>query len=221
MTMPLASLTDQITNAVATHGAYAIFVLMALDAALPLGGELIMLYAGVITAGVVSAAHVVVLGTPVAFGAPTYVTLVAAGTLGSLAGGLVAYGIGAAGGQALIGRGRWGTASQAPGVERARAWVERHGVVAVFVGRLTPLVRSVVSYPAGALRVPLGPYLLATLLSGVVWCLAFAGVGWALGGAWVTFHRDFRYADYATIAAILAALVLVTMHRARVRRATG
>jgi membrane protein DedA with SNARE-associated domain len=145
----------------------------------------------------VSRTRVVLVGTAVGSGVPTYAVLVAAGTLGSLLGGLLAYGIGA-----LV-------TPQRAGVERARAWLERRGAVAVFVSRLTPVVRSVVSYPAGALRLPLGPYLVATLLAGLVWCLAFAGAGWALGGAWETF----RHADYATVVAILAALALVTVHR--------
>jgi membrane protein DedA with SNARE-associated domain len=203
-----------LTNAVAAYGAYAIFLLMAIDATLPLGSELIMLYAGVLTAGVVSGAHVDVLGASLAFGVPTYLALVAAGTLGSVAGGLLGYGIGAAGGSA-IGRGRWSTARDAAGVERARAWLERRGAAAVFVGRVTPVVRSVISYPAGGLRLPLGPYLVATLLGGLLWCLVFAGAGWALGGAWETLLRDFQYANYATVAAILAVLALVVVRRVR------
>jgi len=199
------------TKALATHGAYAVLVLMAIDAALPLGGELIMLYGGVLAAGVV-AAHVSIFGSAVGSGLPTYAAVVAAGTLGSLAGGLAAYGIGAAGGLAASngrGRGRDGS------VRRASAWVERNGAVAVFAGRLTPVVRSVVSYPAGALRLPLAPYAVATLLASLVWCLAFAGLGWALGNAWQTFHRDFRFADFAVIGLVAAALTVAVVRRLR------
>jgi membrane protein DedA with SNARE-associated domain len=87
----------------------------------------------------------------------------------------------------------------------------------VFLGRLTPVVRSFISVPAGALGSPLGPYVALTLLGSMIWCFGFAGAGWALGDTWETFHRNFRYADYAAVAAVLGVLVAVVLHRRRGR----
>jgi predicted metal-binding membrane protein len=58
----LASISGQLTDWIAHHGVYAVFVLMAVDALLPVGGELIMLYAGVVAAGAVSGQHATLLG---------------------------------------------------------------------------------------------------------------------------------------------------------------
>jgi membrane protein DedA with SNARE-associated domain len=78
-----------------------------------------------------------------------------------------------------------------------------------------PVVRSLISIPAGVWRTPLGLYTVLTLLGSLVWCLAFAGLGWSLAGAWESFHRDFRYADYAAVGAIVALAVVSAVRRRR------
>ena len=211
----IASLTSHLTSSIAHHGAYAVFALMAIDALLPVGGELIMLYAGALSAGAIAGQHAVVFGTHLATGIESYVVLALAGSLGYLAGALVGWAIGARGGRALIERhGRW--LHVAPETfERAESWFERFGNRAVFLGRLTPVVRSFISIPAGALGSPLGPYIALTLLGSMIWCFGFAAAGWALGDTWESFHRDFRYADYAAVAVVLAVVVAVVLHRRR------
>ncbi len=207
-------MTGQITTAVAHDGAYAVLVLMALDAVLPLGGELTMLYAGVLAAGAIGA-HVTLFGTVLPFGAVSFAALVLAGTVGSLVGGLAGYAAGAWGGQSLIERPpRWLHLDRER-IRRAQAWTERHGAVAIFAGRLTPLVRSFVSIPAGMLRSGLGAFTVATVLAALVWCCAFAGLGWALAGAWRSVHDGFRYADYAVVVAATALIGGVAIRRAR------
>jgi len=76
------------------------------------------------------------------------------------------------------------------------------------------------------LRIPLRPYAAWTLLGALLWCLTFAGVGWALAGAWEGFHRSFRYADYIVAAAVVALIAATAVRRRRraaaaVPRATG
>lgn len=209
-------MTSQITSAIARDGVYAVLVLMALDAFLPLGGELTMLYAGVLTAGA-AGAHVTVLGAQVPFGAESYVVLVAAGTIGSLVGALAAYAVGAWGGRALLDR-RW-LRLNPEALARAEGWLERHGGSAMLVGRVTPVVRSFISLPAGVLRYPFGEYTLLTLLGSLAWCLAFAAAGWALGSAWESLHSGFRYVQYTVVVAVLA-LIGAAMVRRRRRAAT-
>jgi len=211
----IASLTSHLTSSIAHHGVYAVFALMALDALLPVGGELIMLYAGALSAGAIAGQHAVVFGTHLATGIESYVVLALAGSLGYLAGALIGWAIGARGGRALIERhGRW--LHVAPETfERAESWFERFGNRAVFLGRLTPVVRSFISIPAGALGSPLGPYIALTLLGSMIWCFGFAAAGWALGDTWESFHRDFRYADYAAVAVVLGVVVAVVLQRRR------
>lgn len=217
----LASITSELTGGIAHHGAYAVFLLMAVDALLPVGGELIMLYAGVVAAGAISGQHATLLGATLATGTESYIVLALAGSLGYLVGSLIGWGIGVRGGRALIERhGRWLHISPLT-LRRAEAWFERFGARAVFLSRITPVVRSFISIPAGVLGSPLGPYTALTLLGSLVWCFAFAGVGWALGGTWESFHHSFRYADYAAAGVLLLLLAAAVVHHRRQTRAAS
>ena len=103
------------------------------------------------------------------------------GTIGYLLGSIVGWAIGLRGGRPLLERhGRW-LHLYAAKLDRAERWFERWEDWAVFLGRLTPVVRSFVSIPAGRLRVPLRRYTVLTLIGSAIWCFALAGAGWALG----------------------------------------
>jgi membrane protein DedA with SNARE-associated domain len=214
----LASLTSSITSWIGHHGAYAVFAIMALDALLPVGGELTMLYAGALAAGAIAGQHPVLLGHQLHTGLESYVVLAAAGTLGYLVGALIGWAIGRWGGHSLLQRhGRWLHLTP-DNLDRAEQWFARHGRAAVFLGRLTPVVRSFISIPAGTLESPLGPYTVLTLAGSAIWCFGFAGAGWALGSSYESVHHAFRYVDVLAVAAAVAALVaIVFLHRRRVR----
>ena len=62
-------------------------------------------------------------------------------------------------------------------LDRAEAWFDRWGKLGVLLGRVTPVVRSFVSIPAGVFRMPLRPYTLLTLAGSAVWAFALAGAG--------------------------------------------
>jgi membrane protein DedA with SNARE-associated domain len=197
-------MTTQLTNWIADHGLIAVFALMAVDALLPAGGELVMLFAGALAAGAI-AGH----------SGPGLVVAVVAGTLGYLVGSLAGWAIGRTGGHAFIERyGRWLHIGP-DRFARAERWFERYGAAFVFFGRLTPLIRSFVSIPAGVLEFPLGRYTLLSAGASLVWCAAFGIAGHALGANWDEVHHAFKYADYAAVAAVLAVLALVLV---RVRR---
>jgi membrane protein DedA with SNARE-associated domain len=214
----LASLTGQLTSWIGHHGAYAVFAIMALDALLPVGGELTMLYAGALAAGAIAGQHPVLLGHQLQTGLESYLVLAVAGTLGYLLGSLVGWAIGRWGGHSLLERhGRW-LHMTPENLERAEGWFDRHGRAAVFLGRLTPVVRSFISIPAGTLESPIRPYTVLTLAGSAVWCFGFAGAGWALGSSYERVHHAFRYLDVLAVAGAVAALVvLVVLHRRRVR----
>ena len=210
-------MTAHITDWIAHHAVLAVFVVMAVDSVLPVGGELAMLFAGAVAGGAVAGSHVGLLGTTVATGAPAYVVLVLAGVVGYLVGSWVGWAIGWWGGRELVERhGRWVHLGPER-FARAERWFDRFGGAAVFLGRLTPLVRSFISIPAGTLGSPLVPYTLLTIAAAVIWCVAFAAAGWALGGNWDTVHHAFRYADYAAIVVVVA-IVVALLARARLAR---
>ena len=218
----LASLTSSVTSHVASQGVYAVFVLMAIDAVFPAASELVMLVAGALAAGVISSAHHVSLfGAKLGFGAGAYIVLAAAGTIGYLVGALIGWWIGLRGGRPLLQR-RGRLLHLGPDkLDRAERWFDRWGNVGVLVGRVTPLVRSFVSIPAGVFEMPLAPYTALTLIGSAVWAFALAGVGYGLGSSYERFHHDFKYVEYAVVAGVvLVAAYLLYVARVRRRAAT-
>ncbi len=217
----LASISATITDWIAQNGVYAVFALMALDALLPAGGELIMLYAGVLAAGAVSGHQASLFGLSLSSGLESYLVLALAGTFGYLLGALVGWAIGRFGGRTLIERyGRW-LHLKPESFARAERWFERYGPRAVFLGRITPVVRSFISIPAGVFRSPIHLYVPLTLLGSALWCFSFAAVGWALGGSWESFHESFGYADYVVAAAVVVLIAFFVFRHLRTRRSTA
>jgi membrane protein DedA with SNARE-associated domain len=215
----VASFTAQLTRWIGHHGAYAVFAIMALDALLPVGGELTMLFAGALAAGAITGEHPVLLGHQLQTGLESYLVLAIAGTLGYLVGSLVGWTIGRWGGRPLLERhGRWLHVTP-ENLDRAERWFDRHGNAAVFLGRLTPVVRSFISIPAGTLESPLVPYTLLTLAGSAIWCFGFAAVGWALGSSYEQVHNAFRYVDVLAVAGVVAALAALLVLRRRRTRA--
>lgn len=106
-------------------------------------------------------------------------------TLGSLAGAIVLYYIGA-----LLGRDRTrALAAKLPlitisDLDRTEAWFARHGVKAVFFGRMIPLFRSFISIPAGIERMSLPTFVVFTTLGSLIWNTSFVLAGYLLGENW-------------------------------------
>jgi membrane protein DedA with SNARE-associated domain len=147
------------------------------------------------------------------------VVLALAGTLGYLLGALVGWAIGWYGGRPLLERrGRWLHLGPAR-MDRAEHWFDRHGDQAVFLGRLTPVVRSFISIPAGVLESPLRRYIPLTLAGSAIWCFAFAGAGWALGGSWESLHNAFDKVVVALVAGTVIVIAGIALaHRRRAVR---
>lgn len=207
--MLLASVSSSFTSAVASHGIYAVFGLMAIDAVFPAASELVMLYAGAVAAGVFGADAVTLFGSHIGFGAGALVALGLAGTLGYLAGALVGWAIGLYGGRPFLERhGRWLHVTPER-LDRAERWFERWGNLAVLLGRITPVVRSFVSIPAGVFKMPLVPYTLLTLVGSAIWAFAFAGAGYGLGTGYSSFDHRFHYAEYAVVAGVVLVAALL------------
>lgn len=209
----VASLTSSVTTFVGDHGLYAVFVLMAVDAVFPAASELVMLYAGALAAGAFSGQHVVLFGDRIDSHFWAYVAISLAGTIGYTLGSLVGWEIGAYAGRPLLeDRGRWFHLDRAK-LDRADRWFERWGDWAVFLGRLTPVVRSFISIPAGVVRMPIVRFTVLTFLGSAIWCFAIAGAGWALGSSYEHFHHDFAYVEYAVVVAAIVLIVWLILRR--------
>ena len=146
-------------------------------------------------------------------------------TLGSLLGALLLYGIGMAAGQRGIRRlferyGHWALLTSED-LTRAENWFDRYGPVAVFIGRLVPVVRSLVSIPAGYRRMPLGQFLLLTGFGSALWNGALVSLGWALGENWRQIEEYVAWLQYLVIAAVAVLVLRFVWQRLRGRRVTG
>jgi len=202
----VASLTSSVTSFIGDHGLYAVFLLMVLDAVFPAASELVMLYAGALAAAAFSGQHVVLFGDRIHSHFWAFVAMSLAGVIGNTVGSLVGWGIGAYAGRPLLEeRGRWFHLDKAK-LARADRWFDRFGDAAVFLGRVTPVVRSFISIPAGVVRMPIVRFTVLTFLGCVPWCFGIAAAGWALGSSYERFHHDFAYAEYAVVAAVIVAV---------------
>ena len=211
--MPVAGVTSSLTSLIGDHGVYAVFLLMLIDAVFPAASELVMVYAGALAAGAFAGQHVDLFGARVSSHLGAYLVMALAGTIGYLLGAIIGWAIGYYGDQ------RFRISERK--LAKARRWFDRWDDLAVLVGRVTPVVRSFVSIPAGIFRVPLWRYTLLTLIGSAVWCFALAAVGWGAGRSYETFHHDFRYADYAAIAIVLALAAYLLVRRRKASRLAG
>ncbi len=132
-------------------------------------------------------------------------------TVGSVVGALVGYYIGAWGGRPLLDRfGRY-VGIGAPDLDRADRWFERWGSWAVFFGRMVPLVRTFVSYPAGISRMPMGRFLLFSTLGSLPWNAALIYAGFVVGENYVEIEaalKPYEYVIYAVVLAVIGLLVV-------------
>jgi membrane protein DedA with SNARE-associated domain len=214
----VASFTSSLTQLVGDYGLYAVFLLMLIDAVFPAGSEIVMVYGGAIASGAIAGADVTLFGYELESGLPAYLAIVAAGTIGYLIGSVIGWEIGMRGGRPFLQRhGRWVHVDEEK-LDRAEAWFQRWEDWAVFLGRLTPVVRSFVSIPAGVFEVPFRRYTVLTLIGSAIWCFVFAGAGWAAGASWESFHHAFRFADVVVGLGILAAAAWIVWRLVGKRR---
>lgn len=217
----LSGITDSITSAIGNYGLYAVFFLMLIDAVFPAASEVVMVYAGAIASGLIAGQTVSLFGQTFSPGLSAYLAMAVAGTVGYLVGALVGWEIGRRGGRPYLERhGRW-LHLDAATLDRAEAWFLRWEDGAVLLGRVTPVVRSFVSIPAGIFEVPIRRYTVLTLIGSALWCFAFAGIGWAAGANWESFHSAFRYADAAVALLVIGAAVWLGWRFWQKRRITG
>ncbi len=217
--MPIAGVTSTLTSLIGDHGVYAVFLLMAIDAVFPAASELVMVYAGALAAGAFAGQHVDLFGTRVSSHAWAFVVVALAGAVGYVVGSIVGWAIGLYGGRPLLERrGRWFHLS-GDKLDRAERWFDRWDDLAVLIGRVTPVVRSFISIPAGVFRMSFWRYVLLTAVGSAIWAFAFAGVGWGAGRSYENFNHDFRFVEYAVVVAVVALAAYLVLQRRRSRLA--
>ncbi len=210
----LASVSGSITTFVGDHGVYAVFLLMAIDAVFPAASELVMVYAGALASGAFASQHVVLFGHADRLG-----------LLGVRDDGARRHArlhrrldrrlvrSAATAGRPFVERHGRLLHLGPERLARAERWFDRHDRWAVLLGRITPVVRSFVSIPAGVFRMPFWPYLLLTVHRlGRSGRSRFAGIGYAFGSNYERFHHAFDLALVAGAALLVLYLVVRRAH---------
>jgi len=148
-----------------------------------------------------------------------YVGAVVFATIGSVVGAYFLYGIGRLLSEErleafLAGVGRI-VGLKKSDVHKGFQWFERHGSAVVLFGRLIPVVRSVVSIPAGAEKMPLVRFSVLTALGSLVWNAIWIAVGWGLGDQWKKAGSWGDYIQYGAVVLIAIALIAVIVRARR------
>ncbi|GGQ01388.1 DedA family protein [Streptomyces roseolilacinus] len=139
-------------------------------------------------------------------------------TLGSTVGAVALYGIGRA-----FGRDRmhaiWAKLPlvKSSDLERTEAWFARHGTKAVFLGRMVPIFRSLISVPAGVERMPLPLFLVLTTLGSLIWNSVLVMAGYWLGDQWTTVEKYVGVLSKVVLALVVVALAVYVVQRLRGR----
>lgn len=148
----------------------------------------------------------------------------ACGTVGSLVGAYANYLVASRVGRWIFVRyGRWVLLSE-KSLERTERFFANHGEIATFIGRLFPVIRHLISIPAGLARMRLDRFLLFTGVGAAIWCSVLLGVGWLIGKAGGALRRDQieTYTRHAIIVMIPLSIALVVGYvwwqRRRARR---
>lgn len=200
----LQGLAGWVASVIGALGEVGVGLLVALENLVPpIPSEIVLSLAGYLAAG----------------GRVSLPLVLVAATAGSVAGALVLYWLGRALGEDRLRR--W--LDRIPLVDpedldKADRWFERHEKGAVLLGRCAPVVRSLVSVPAGANRMPLGRFTVLTAIGSGVWNAFFVGAGYLLGERWRDVERYSHWFDYAVGAFFAGAVAWWIVKKTRGRR---
>jgi membrane protein DedA with SNARE-associated domain len=199
-------LASWIVEIISAAGYVGVAVLMAIESAcIPLPSEVIMPFAG----------YLVSVGKFSLVGAAT------AGALGCNVGSTVAYYVAASGGRKAFER--WGkyVLIRHAEIEWADRFFARYGSATVFFGRLLPVVRTFIAFPAGMARMPMLKFQIYTFIGSWPWCYALAYIGYVLGERWnsdPTFRKLFHDFDAVIVVILVAGFAWFVWSRWRQRR---
>ncbi|HYD40441.1 MAG TPA: DedA family protein [Anaeromyxobacter sp.] len=194
------------TGVIGAMGYGGIVLLMAIESAcIPLPSEIIMPFAG----------YLVFQGKMTLQGAAL------AGAIGCVVGSIPAYYLGLYGGRPIIEKyGKWVLVSHKE-LDLADRLFKRYGQWVVFAGRLLPVIRTFIAFPAGVSRMPMGKFIVYTFVGSYPWCLGLAWVGKWAGEEWNTNPRVkaiYHQFEYVIVGALLVGIVWFVWHKVREAR---
>ena len=188
----LSTIASWIMGVISALGYGGIILLMAIESAnIPLPSEIIMPFSGFL----------------VAQGELNLWLVGLAGAIGCVVGSIFSYWLGAVGGRPLVEKyGKYILVSHHD-LDLADKWFKKHGEITVFVGRLLPVVRTFISFPAGIAKMHFWRFVFYSFLGSLPWCLLLAYIGQKMGENWEKIRSFFHGADYIILGLITTLII--------------
>jgi membrane protein DedA with SNARE-associated domain len=199
----LADIATWVQSLVERLGYPGLFLLIVLESTMiPIPSLLVMPFAGFLASrGVFSLPVILILNSA-----------------GALTGSMLSYWLGAKGGKPLLLRyGKW-LFIRPKDLDKTEAYFARHGGMTVFIARFLPVVRHLISIPAGLARMPLPSFLLQTFLGATIWGGGLMVVGYLLGSQWEEVAHRAKKVDLLIAALIVVAILAIIVRFVVVRR---
>lgn len=197
--MVSSAMEQWISEVMEAYGYVGIFLLIALENLFPpIPSEVILTFGGFMT----TTSELTIIG------------VILAATIGSVVGAICLYGVGRVLSverleQIILRFGRILRLTPED-IRKADAWFDKYGVWAVFFGRLIPLIRSLISIPAGSSGMNFTTFLLLTTVGSLIWNTALVYVGAAVGASWDTIvHYMDIYSNFVYLLLIIAAALFI------------
>jgi len=186
----IESFAHFVQGVVSDLGYPGLFILVMLESTLvPIPSELVMPFAGALAAD----------GT---FSLPVILII---NSTAALLGSGICYSLRAAGGKPLLLRFGKYIFVRAKDIEKTEAFFARHGKATILIGRFLPVVRHIISVPAGIARMPLVPFFTQTFIGSTIWGSFLILLGYELGGNWESVARQVKHFDL-----LVGVLILLT-----------
>jgi membrane protein DedA with SNARE-associated domain len=202
-----SNLADWVTDVIDRLGYFGVALLVSLENLFPpIPSEIVLPFAGFVARD----------------GRANLVGMIAAATIGSLVGAWTLYGISAWIGpdrfaRFLVRYGKFVRLTSAD-VTKSEQWFDRHSTKAVLICRCIPLIRSLISIPAGFRRMPIVRFTIYTTLGSLVWNAALIGAGYSLRSQWEKVEPIMSVFQYVVIAAIVGAIAWFLRRRFSTRQ---
>ena len=216
----LGDLANWVQDVINQFGYFGVALLVVIENVFPpIPSEIVLPFAGFVAQQSASAVNAT---ADAAQSDTTVIGMMIAATVGSVVGALILYFVSAAIGperlRGFVERfGKW-FGVKSSDLVRAEEWFDRRSVVAVLVGRCVPLIRSIVSIPAGFRRMKLTSFVVLTAIGSAVWNIALIGAGAVLGDQWERVGEYVGVFQWLVIAAVLVLLVRFVVSRLKKRR---
>jgi membrane protein DedA with SNARE-associated domain len=206
----LGDLARSVQDIVLSLGYSGLFVLIVLESTMiPIPSLLVMPFAGYLAAQ----------------GELSLPAILAINSIAALTGSMLSYLLGAAGGKPLLLRYGKYVFVRAKDIEKTEQYFARHGGKTIFIGRFLPVVRHLISIPAGIARMPLPQFLTLTFLGASLWGGGLMVLGYELGSRWEAVATKAKRVDLAiavgVVLVILALSIRFVLRRRRERNAAA